>query len=128
MRGLLALAVALVLTAGVAVAGTGQLTNVDVTGGWHGAGAIVFKGVVDATGPKPVTVFICDFSTRVTPEGTWAINVPLGAIVQQGEKGTKVRVRAVQDGTNVVVEKLFDLTDLNRRFNMNLKFQELWGE
>ena len=110
-----------------AVAAPGTLTMVDVTGGWHGAGTIIFQGVADGVESHPVTVFICDFSTRVTPEGRWALNVPLGAIVQQGTPGVVV-VRAVQDETNVIVEKTFELKELNRRFEMNLKFQELWSE
>ena len=106
----------------------GQLVGVRVTNGYHLGIFITLKGEIDVIGKaaSKTTVFINDFSTRVTPEGRWALCFPKRSLYPD-KKGTIVKVRAVQDGTNVIAEANFDLATLNDVMDREIKFEELYG-
>ena len=128
MRNLiLTVLVALVLATPMMAQTKGQLVGVRVTNGYHLNVFITLKGEVDVQGTdfSKITVFINDFSTRVTPEGRWALCFPKRSLYPD-KKGTIVKVRALQDGTNVIAEANFDLATLNEVMDREIKFEELY--
>ena len=107
---------------------SGQLIGVEVTSGYHVSTSIVLKGNVNVAGngmAKNITVFINDFSTVVTPEGRFALSFPTRSL-HPDKKGTIVKVRAFQNGTDLLVVKNFDLATLNEVLENKLKFEELY--
>jgi len=108
---------------------TGQLVGVRVTKGYHLGVFITLKGEIDVMGGEGFhkgTVFINDFSTAITPEGRWALAFPKRSLYPD-KRGTIVKVRALQAGTNVMVETNFDLATLNEVMDRAIKFEELHG-
>ena len=106
-----------------------QLVNVRVNNGYHLGTMITLKGEVDLQGsamPK-TTVFINQFSTRVNPEGQWALCFPKRSLYPD-KRGTVVKVRAVQEDTNIIVKTEFDLASLNEVMDREIKFEELFEE
>ncbi len=104
----------------------GQLIDLEVSSGYHLSTSIVLKGSVyiqDNTPARKITLFINDFSTRVTPEGNFAISFPIASL--HNDKGTVVTVRAFQDGTNILLEDKFDLAELNSFLTNNITIEEL---
>lgn len=120
----------LVLSTGLMAAdrAPGQLVGLRVTAGYHLPTFLVLQGEIDRAGgettlPK-ITIFINDFSTRVTPEGRFALAFPKASLYR--DKGTIVKVKAVQEGTNIQMSKDFDLATLNDILDREIKFEELW--
>jgi len=104
----------------------GPIIDLDVTSGYHLSTSIVLKGNVyiqDNAPARRITIFVNDFSTRVTPEGNFAISFPLASL--HNDKGTVVTVRAFQDRTNLIIENKFDLAELNSLLTNKITVQEL---
>ena len=105
---------------------TGQMIDLDVSSGYHLSTSIVLKGNVVIEGntlARRITVFVNDFSTRVTPEGNFAISFPKASL--HNDKGTIVTVRAFQDGPNISFENKFDLAELNSLLTNKITVEEL---
>jgi len=106
----------------------GQIMGLEITAGYHLSTSIVFNGNVNIAGngmAKNITVFVNDFSTVVTPEGRFAISFPTRSI-NPDNKGTIVKIRAFQNGTNLLIEKTFDLALLNEKQDSEIKFKEIY--
>ena len=99
-------------------AAPGQMTQLVVDGGYHVSGGIVLYGQTDGVEggvAQQTVIWMNGFSTVVQPDGKFAIQFPLGALhLPKDLRGTIVTLKAKQYGTNVMVEKNFDLAELNR--------------
>lgn len=107
----------------------GQIMGVEVTSGHHIPGFIVLKGEVQifqGAAARKCTVFVNDFSTKVTPAGKWAIAIPKSSLYLK--KGMKIQVQAFQEQLNLMYLCEFDLSNLDDKIEQNNNFNKLYND
>lgn len=105
----------------------GQLTDVQVTDGYFAGLFIVLNGQTNIGQMHKGTVFVNDFSTRLTPEGKFSIMFPVASITAPPDpNGTIVTVTVWDEKTNVILTSKFNLKDLNKVMRTKIKPEFLW--
>ena len=106
----------------------GQITEVDITDGYFAGLFIILNGQTNGQFSKG-TVFVNDFSTRLTPEGKFAIMFPVASITEPPDpNGTIITIKVWDEKSNIILTKEFNLKELSRVLKTKLKPEYLWGK
>jgi len=110
----------------------GQITQIEVSDGYLVSLFLVLNGstdgdpqVIEGTVSKTI-VWVNGFATTVTLGGKWSIAIPIASIPNPPDgQAAVVKIKALQEGTNVVLERDFSLSELNQLLDQELTLEWL---